>query len=408
MNVIDRAKLVKTASNVLQHAKDGSHALAPDVLEMEASTYTDPERFELEKKAIFRRLPLMLATSSELPKPGDFKAMDVAGVPVLLVRGKSGQMRALLNMCTHRAAPLAQGQGNTSRFSCPYHGWTFTTEGRLMGIAWREDFGSLPPEAADMATFPVLEKAGLIWVVLDPSSTLDIEQYLSGYDNLLQGFGLDRWNFIGSRTLKGANWKLAFDAHLEFYHLPVLHRNTFGPTISNRALYYFQGPHQRLIRTAVPANRTMPKEENLFSYMDSAPETWPINAMMLGEWILFPHVSINSFYDGGRGVIISQVFPGERVDESFTVQTYLMEDEPNDVSREAALKTFEFLGHVVGQEDLPMSMRQQQALNAGIMKRVFCGRNEGGLQHFHRWIERIVNTSDTDLNSLFDQAGPNT
>src|SRR5690606_15577949 len=123
-------------------------------------------------------------------------------------------------------------------------------------------------------------------------------------------------------------------------HLPVLHRNTFGPQISNKALYHFFGPHQRLTRPAESGHVSTPEQANLFANLDRPEQEWPTEALMMGEWIVFPHVSINSFYDGGRGVIISQIFPGERVDESYTVQTYLMAEPPDHAARAAASTLF--------------------------------------------------------------------
>jgi carnitine monooxygenase subunit len=123
--------------------------------------------------------------------------------------------------------------------------------------------------------------------------------------------------------------------------------------------------------------------------------------MMLGEWIVYPNVSINSFYQGGRGVLISQIFPGASADQSVTVQTYLLEHEPDETERAAAQQLFDFLGRVVADEDLPMSFDQQRSLATGMVESVRFGRNEGGLQRFHQWTDRTLDTADADLNDLF-------
>ena len=242
-----RNELLQAARETLAHARQGTNRPAPGVMEIDAALYTDPERFDLEKRLIFRRLPVVLAASCELREIGQYKTMEVAGVPVLLVRGADGVARALLNVCTHRGAIVAEGCGTAARFTCPYHAWVFDRQGALVGVASRREFGEVDVAARGLREFPVLEKAGLIWAVLDPESQLDIRTFLAGFDDLLEGFGLETWHHVNNRTLKGANWKLAFDAHLEFYHLPVLHRRSFGP-ISDKALFHFTGPHQRLTR----------------------------------------------------------------------------------------------------------------------------------------------------------------
>lgn len=398
-----REELVAVARETLEHAEAGTLRLEADVMEVDAALYTDPERFELERRRLFRRIPLMLAAGCELRDPGDYKAMDVAGIPVLLTRGDDGVARAFLNQCTHRGALLANGCGSSRRFVCPYHGWSFDRKGALVGIASRDAFGDVDMAAKSLREFPLLEQAGLIWVVLDPDSTLDIGGFLARFGEMLQGFDFESWHFVESRTLTGANWKLAFDAHLEFYHVPVLHKNTFGPQAPSKALYHRYGPHLRLTAPMKPTHRSSgsPEHADLFAQADRPEDEWTTEAMMLGEWIVFPHVSINSFYNGGRGVLISQIFPGDRVDESFTVQTYLMAEPPDEAARAAAGELCDFLGHVVNDEDLVTSVKQQRALATGLYPVICYGRNEGGLQHFHRWVERILQTPDAALDRLF-------
>jgi nitrite reductase/ring-hydroxylating ferredoxin subunit len=394
-----RAELERVAFDFLAHRAAETIPLAPELATIAAEHYTDPALFEVEQRRIFRRIPLMLAPSCEIPRPGDYKTMEVAGVPILLTRGRDGQVRTFLNACTHRASAVARGCGAASRFVCPYHGWTFDREGSLVGIASSEDFGPADKSRLGLKRFPSLERAGLIWAVLDPASKLDIGAFVGGFGDLLAAFGFEDWTFVESRSLKGPNWKLAFDAHLEFYHIPVLHRATFGPDRSNRALYYQWGPHQRLLSPGVRPGA--PDQTDLLALADRPPAAWPTDAMMLGEWIIFPGISINSFHEGGRGVFLSQVFPGERVGESITVQSYLTAEPPDAAAREKIHGLCDFLAHVVGEEDLPTSTRQQQALATGLVGEVRFGRNEGGLQHFHRWSEAIVTTSDEMLPDLF-------
>jgi phenylpropionate dioxygenase-like ring-hydroxylating dioxygenase large terminal subunit len=400
-----REKLLTVAQDILAHSRDDSIRQAPDAMRLPASHYTDPQRFASERDRVFRRLPLLLAASCELPRAGDYKAMEVAGVPMLLVRQADGRVCAFLNGCTHRGASLAAGCGNASRFVCPYHGWTFDRSGELVGIAARRDFGDVDLARLGLKPLPLLEKAGLIWVIPARRSSLQIESFLAGYDELLAGFGFERWHYLDRRVLAGANWKLAFDAHLEFYHLPVLHRSTFGPAMSNRTLYYFWGPHQRLSRPSPSASPSAPEDHDLLRMRDRPRHEWPTQALLLGEWIIFPNVSINRFYDGGQGVILSQVFPGASVGESFTIQTYLLEREPDAENREKALKLLDFLERVVRDEDLTTSVGQQRVLASGVLDEVCFGRNEAGLHHFHRWLAAVLDADDESLAALFRTQG---
>jgi len=77
------------------------------------ASYTDRDQFNAEMELVFKRVPLMLAFTAEMPRPGDYKAMEAVGLPVLITRDKQGQVRAFLNVCSHRGAPVAaDGHGN--------------------------------------------------------------------------------------------------------------------------------------------------------------------------------------------------------------------------------------------------------------------------------------------------------
>lgn len=398
---MSKERLFEMTRSLIGHGRQGTMELADDVVRIPAATYTDPELFEQEKVRIFKRLPLMLAPSCELKEPGDYKAMDVLGVPVLLTRQKDGSVGAFLNMCTHRGNPVASGAGNASRFMCGYHGWTFKNDGALIGVASPQDFGAIDKAAHCLRKFPVLERAGLIWVTLDPHSQLDIADYLCGYDEMLAHFGFESWILFDKRELAGPNWKTAYDGYLDFYHLPVLHANTFGADFFNRANYFAWGPHQRLSSPSTTAQRTGSTETMDLTAMPEG--DWPIDALMQGVWTIFPHISIASFYGGGgRGALISQLLPGATVGESVTYQYYVMEREPTDPAvRQGAQDQFAFLKTVVQDEDYSTGRRQHEALQSGMLEHVLFGRNERGGQVFHQWVARILAADDEELPGLF-------
>ncbi len=398
---MSREQLVFMAKDAITHSDADTVAQVAEIGRIKASVYTDPERFEREKSQIFRRMPLMLAASCEIPDAGDYKTMDPIGVPVLLVRGKDGEARAFLNSCSHRGTNVALGDGNKSRFVCGYHGWTFNQKGELVGVASNDDFGDVDKDEMCLQSFPILEKAGLIWVILDPKSDLDINTFLSGYDELLETFGFEDWHFFERRTLQGPNWKIAYDGYLDFYHLPVLHANSFGPDISNRGNFYAWGPHQRILSPS-PA-MPQPEDSNVATMGDIPDSEWSDDALLGGVWTIFPHISIASFYGGSRGVMVSQLFPGDKVGESYTIQTYLMEKEPTEEIKQGAHDQFSMLEVVVRDEDYATGLRQQKALDAGFTDYVYFGRNEGGGQAFHTWVEKILDAPDEDLNRIFEE-----
>lgn len=388
-----KAQLVKMAKENLAHSNAGTIDQTDSILKIPAANYYDEAHWDAEIQAVFRRLPLMLGLSVELQNSGDYKTMTVAEVPVLLTRDKSGQAQAYLNSCSHRGAQImTEPNGNARQFSCPYHAWTYNLSGELIAVYGERDFGDVDRSCNALVKLPTFERAGLIWVTLDPKSELAIDNFLSGYDALLSQFGFHDWHLFDSRTIKGPNWKIAYDGYLDLYHLPILHKDTFGPDMPSRALYTAWGPHQR----------ASSPDPGLAELVDLPEENWDAASLLNGVWTIFPHVSIASFDAGGRGVMISQLFPGANVGESYTTQFYLMEKPPKDAATvEEANKQFAMLEMVVRDEDYATGLRQQQALASGMKEHVMFGRNEGGGQRFHAWLDKLLETSDAKVAQLF-------
>ena len=211
--------------------------------------------------------------------------------------------------------------------------------------------------------------------------------FLAGYDTALENFGFKDWYFFESRVLEGPNWKIAYDGYMDFYHLPILHKNSFGPDMFAQALYHSWGPHQRVSAPSA-AMANIPKE------------SWKNEQMMAGVWTIFPHISIAGFDGGGRGVMISQLFPGKTPAQSFTIQNYLLAEEPKGDAIEGARTQFKFLEAVVRDEDYATGIKQGAALATGAIPEVMFGRNEAGGQRFHRFLEQLIETPDNALQDF--------
>jgi len=347
------------------------------------TNYTDPERWSREMALIFKRVPLMLALTAELPNPGDYKAMNALGLPILITRGGDGVARAMLNVCAHRGAPVAaEGHGRCSRFTCTYHGWTFANDGRLLAVTDREKFGEIDKAGHGLTTLPCEERAGMIFVVLTPGAPLDVEQYYGPMLDDFEAAGLGKWTYLGSRVIEGANWKVTFDGYLEGYHFATLHPKTIHPrTPSNVTHYESYGPHLRIgfpqisIRTLrdVPREQWNSRENQGFDYVR----------------ILFPNVSA---FLAPEIAQIAQLFPGPTPDKNRTVLLYARKDPPRDeADRKAIDEMINFLRDVTYQEDYVLGLKIQQGLESGAHKDIVLGQNERGNQYFHEYVEWYLN-----------------
>lgn len=390
---MSKAQLVAKARQDLEHGRNGTLSRVDEIVQIPVENYFDRDRWQAEMEKIFRRLPLVLGATAELPNPGDYKALEAAGVQVLITRTRSGAVKAFVNMCSHRGAQLvADGSGTAHKFSCPYHAWTYSPEGDLVAVYAADDFGDIDKSCLGLTELPCLERAGIIWVTLDPDSKLPIEDFLSGYDSLLAEFGLENWHHQHTQTVHGPNWKVAYDGYLDYYHLPILHRNTFGTEIGNQANYYSWGPHTHMGRP----------DTSWAEYEDKPDAEWPTEMLLQGVWTIFPHVSIASFSGGGRSIMLSQLFPGKSPETSYTNQIFLMEQAPAtpELEKEAD-EQFKFLEYVVREEDYATGIALQKNLSVGAKQHVLFGRNEGGGQAFHKWVDTLLETSDEDLPKLF-------
>ncbi|NWG90929.1 MAG: Rieske (2Fe-2S) protein, partial [Parvularculaceae bacterium] len=115
----------KVAAAMLDYVENNKTFMTERSMTVPTRSYTDADQWGAEMELIFKRTPLMLALSCEMPNPGDYKAMEAVGLPILITRDRDGDVRAFFNVCSHRGAPIARaGHGNCARFSCVYHGWT--------------------------------------------------------------------------------------------------------------------------------------------------------------------------------------------------------------------------------------------------------------------------------------------
>ena len=130
-------------------------------------------------------------------------------------------------------------------------------------------------------------------------------------------------------------------------------------------------------------------------------EEWPLGAMTLGIWTIFPHISIAMFDADGPLYMVSQLLPGASPGESRTIQNFLAVDAPNEERQAAIDGMMAFLLGVVRDEDYATGKKVQRGLAVDAAPDVLFGRNEWGGQRFHAWVDALLETDDDDLDRLF-------
>ena len=192
-----------------------------------ASWYFDPSALERERDRVFARTWQLVGYVEDLASAGDFLTADVGGEPLLVARGEDGALRALSNVCRHRAGPVACGKGRRSSFRCGYHGWTYALDGRLLGTPEFDGVRSFERARASLPELRVATFGPLVLAQLDPSAPA-LESVLGEMTAETSALGLERLRFFTRRDYEVAcNWKVYVDNYLEGYHIPVVHPGLF-------------------------------------------------------------------------------------------------------------------------------------------------------------------------------------
>jgi len=196
--------------------------------------YTDPTVFEAEQERIFEKTWVFVAHGSELTKPGDYRTGEIAGQPIIAMVGADEKVRVFYNSCRHKATLLVTDRkGNCQGLRCPYHHWTYDTEGNLKRVPRVEAYG---PEF-DLAEHGLIELPkvqeifGLIFASMNPDVE-DLDAYIGNAIPYLKEVALytsEDLDTIGIYDyIYDGNWKLLMENTVDDYHAEYLHDYAFA------------------------------------------------------------------------------------------------------------------------------------------------------------------------------------
>ena len=380
-DAVDRESALDVMARLVEHRRHGTTDMMPEQRREPIAKYLDEGLWHREIAEIFHRIPLPVATSAELPNIGDFKAMRVVGREIVLVRGKDGRLNAMLNVCRHRSMKLVpEGCGSARRFTCPYHSWTYDTDGTLTGVPGEDTFGPVDRDESSLVGLACEERAGIIFVCLTAGLEMDIDGWLGDALPLLEQLGLDRTHHFSTRELAGPNWKVTVDGYLEGYHFSSLHPNTVALTnYTNMAAFDAFGPHMRNVFALKEIDR----------FLEMPREQWqPADALGLVYWI-FPGMAIAGGWR--ERAVVSIMLPGDTWAESMTRQTVLLRKAPQTPEEILeAERTADWFYAAFRDEDYTAQTEVMNGLSSLADKDMLIGRNEPGVQHVHETIDRLL------------------
>ena len=373
---------LELATRALKHFNEGTTDRAPSQMRIPLSAYTDESRFASERRAVFLESPIAIALSLEVPEPGDFQTQTVMGVPLLITRDRDARVHCFINVCRHRGAKVCQQvKGHQTRFSCPYHAWTYSNQGELIGVYGEDSFGEVDREAMGLTELACEERAGVIFVCLTPGNTFDIDHWLGEFAGKLSDQQLTDWHLYTERYLAGSGWKATMDGYLEVYHHDSVHGKTVGPhTVGNLLVHDTWGAHQRMAFA----------RRNIAELNNSIPSEWkePESFIRVVHSV-FPNLSISAIL-GGQ-CLVGFIFPGETSTTTVTRQLILSAKAPATDLEAAEVETFSQMTlQAVRDEDYALVATVQNALHSGANDSFLIGRNEPAVQHYHRMIAEIA------------------
>ena len=198
---------------------------------MPSRYYTDPEVYEEEKRAIFARTWHYVGHLSRLANPGDYLTLEIADESVFVMRGEDGQLRGFFNVCRHRAHRLLEGAGNSRTIVCPYHAWSYHSDGRLRHARLASRMCDFDSAAFRLPEVKVETMHGFVFVNLDPgaASIADSAPGMAAdlaalVPRLAELEPVESFVFESEQGAEwNANWKVVVDNYLECYHCATAH-----------------------------------------------------------------------------------------------------------------------------------------------------------------------------------------
>ncbi|MFO1402156.1 MAG: aromatic ring-hydroxylating dioxygenase subunit alpha [Steroidobacteraceae bacterium] len=191
---------------------------------LEARCYFGADMLALEQRRVFARSWQLVAQQGQLATAGDHVVEEVAGTPVVLLRGADGVLRGFVNVCRHRAGPLALCSGKgLGALRCRYHGWLYDQEGRLVGAPEMQDARDFDPAGVRLPALRVAEWQGLVFLALEPDVPA-FDAVYGGIAGRIAPIEPGAMRFARRDVFEvHCNWKVYVDNFLEGYHLPMVH-----------------------------------------------------------------------------------------------------------------------------------------------------------------------------------------
>ena len=349
-----------------------------------ARFYLDPEVFEREKEAVFYRHWHYAGHLSQLEKAGDYVTLRIADESIFVMRGEDGTLRGFYNVCRHRAHELLQGSGRVESIVCPYHAWTYRSDGSLRHARFADKVPGFDHDAFCLPQVRVETFCGFVFINLDHDAeplaavTGGVEEALREDAPFIEELRpTESWSFSTS-TVMEANWKVVVDNFLECYHCQKAHPDFCDlfdmgayETEIGRWWSVQRGPKVRSENSAYPVTGEEQVQRGMF-------------------WFIWPTTTINML-PGIANLTVMSILPHGIDQASFSGHRYALPGAEADRDR------MRYMNEVLVVEDQNLCESVQRGLrsrsyNQGRFIYAPDGRgvSEHAVHHFHRLVHEAL------------------
>jgi Rieske 2Fe-2S family protein len=347
--------------------------------QMPGQVYTSKEIFAAEKDRIFMKTWLCVGREEQIAKPGDYMTGEIMREPYIVARSKEGEINAFLNMCLHRGVPVAEGHGNVRGFSCPYHAWFYSLEGKLITAPYM-DQSEVSLKNCRLKPIKLALWRGWIFVSFNPDVE-PFDQFIGPLEKDLWWFKSEDSKFAAKETLDiDCNWKLLLENLIDIYHVPVLHKGSFGSFLKS---------DKNAIDFQLLANGGWQYEQEARPHSKGGRQMFPTLPWLEGRGIgtsmkggIFPNLNLSLRFDSLRLWVILPITEGKSqllVYSLFAPSAF----EQNDFWQNYE-EYKNFLLPAIVDEDGPMVVRLQQAMASRFYEPGPLSHMEGAVHHLMR------------------------
>jgi choline monooxygenase len=329
--------------------------------------YLDSARLEEEKLRVFHRTWQLVGRAEQVAAAGDYFTTNIADEPIIVVRGADERLRALSNVCRHRAGPIARGQGNRKIFQCGYHGWTYSLDGCVRTTPEFDGVEAFSKETTCLPEFKVDLWAGLVFVNLDS----DCAPLTAVFQELSDSLGPRDFSGMRFAARKDwyvdCNWKVYVDNYLEGYHIPLVHPGL------NRELDYSKYRTETWRYSSIQHSPIKKTEASRLRVNEDA-----ANNEAQFFWV-FPNLMLNVYPDNYSTNLIVPLGP----ERTLTVFEWYFDNVELEAVQERVRQTIEFSDEVQ-LEDIHICEAVQRGLRSRFYDRGrYSVKRENGVHHFH-------------------------